>query len=200
MKKFIAITIMTLFALLLCFGVTFAEEKKKSSWYIGFGIGTGQLKIEGETMDDFYEDYSYIDVGNELTLHFSVGAILNPKLHLGFDGSLIRQTADSDYDATLDVQVNNYFAALSFYPVEKGIYLKAGIGLSTLVAEIDTPFYDDSETYSGTGFLLGIGYDFWLGKSFNLGIHAEYSKQNYSDSDAPDNTEFTSIYLSFSWF
>ena len=84
--------------------------------------------------------------------------------------------------------------------MKKGLFLKAGAGISALYYRIDTPIFDQTETYSGTGFLLGIGYDFWLGESFNLGIHAEYSKQSYSESDAPDDTEFTSIYLSFYWF
>ena len=200
MKKAVTITLMFFIFVLVLSGLTFAEEKKKSSWYIGFGLGTGELKVEGETMDDAFSENPSIDVGQELTLNFGVGAIINPKLHLGFDVSAINQSAEANFDSTLGLQVNNYFAAISFYPMEKGLFFKAGAGISALVYEIDTPVYDESETYSGTGYLLGIGYDFWLGKSFNLGIHAEYSKQSYSDSDAPDDTDFTSIYLSFYWF
>lgn len=200
MKKIIAIAMVSFGIVLFSGGITFAEEKKKSNWYIGFGVGMGELIVEGETMDDAFDEYPTIDVGQEVTLNFGVGAIINPKLHLGFDVSAIRQSAEDDFDQTLDFQVNNYFAALSYYPTGKGLFLKAGAGISALVVELDTMFIDESETYSGTGFLLGIGYDFWLGKSFNLGIHAEYSKQSYSDSDAPDDTEFTSIYLSFYWF
>jgi hypothetical protein len=177
-----------------------AGEKKKSSWYIGFGVGTGELKVEGETMDDAFNEYPSIDVGQELTFNFGVGKILNQKLHLGFDASAIRQSAEGDSDSNIDLQVNNYLAAITYFPKEKGFSLKAGVGLSSLIYEIDTTVVDESETYAGTAFLLGIGYDFWLGRSFNLGIHAEYSMQSYSDSDAPDDTEFTSIYLSFYWF
>ena len=200
MKKIIAIAMVSFGIVLFSGVITLAEEKKKSNWYIGFGVGMGELKVEGETMDDAFDEYPTIDVGQEVTFNFGVGAIINPKLHLGFDVSAIRQSAEDDFDQTLDFQVNNYFAALSYYPTGKGLFLKAGAGISALVVELDTMFIDESETYSGTGFLLGIGYDFWLGKSFNLGIHAEYSKQSYSDSDAPDDTEFTSIYLSFYWF
>ena len=200
MKKIVTLTVVSFVIVLFSSGITLAEEKKKSNWYIGFGVGTGELKVEGETMDDAFDEYPTIDVGQEVTFNIGVGAIINPKLHLGFDVSAIRQSAEDDFDQTLDLQVNNYFAALSYYPTGKGFFLKAGAGISAAVVELDTAFVDDSETYSGTGFLLGIGYDFWIGKSFNLGIHAEYSKQSYSDSDAPDDTEFTSIYLSFYWF
>ncbi len=182
-------------------GAAMAGEKNKSKWYIGFGLGTGTLQINGEAADDFYKDDNDVDVGDELTLNFGVGAILNPKLHLGFDVSAIRQEIDWDKSRQFEsYQVNNYFAALSYYPWTKGFFLKVGGGLSALAYEYDTGAYNDSETYGGAGYLVGLGYDFWLGKSFNLGIHAEYSKQSYSDSDAPDDTDFTSIYLSFYWF
>jgi outer membrane protein with beta-barrel domain len=201
MKRVITIGLMMIIFIFTLSGTTLAEDKKKSNWYIGFGLGTGTLQIEGETADDAYEDNPNIDVDPELTLHFGVGAIINPKLHLGFDLSVIRQAVDSgignDYES---FQINNYFVALSYYPWTKGLFLKVGGGLSNFVYEYDGEYNVDSETYSGTGYLVGLGYDFWLGKSFNLGIHAEYSRQSYSDSYAPDDTEFTSIYLSFYWF
>jgi hypothetical protein len=201
MKRSVSVMLMVVLVLICWCGAAVAEEKKKSSWYIGFGLGTGSLEIEGKTLDDYYEDRSSIDVGDEITLNFGVGAILNPKLHLGFDVSAIRQEVDSDISSQSESwQVNNYFAALSYYPWTKGFFVKVGGGLSALVYEYDSGTYDDSETYSGTGYLVGLGYDFWLGKSFNLGIHAEYSKQTYSDSDVPGDTDFMSVYLSFYWF
>lgn len=193
MRKLITAAII----LMIFSGTAFGQEK--SNWYIGFGVGTGQLQIEGETMDDAFSDYNDIDVDPELALHFGVGGILNPKVHLGFDGSFIRQTADGP-GGDFTLQVNNYLAAVTFYPMEKGLLLKAGLGLATIMYDLDTDTIDESDTYGGMGFLLGIGYDFWLGKSFNLGIHAEYSRQSYNDSDAPDDTEFASVYLTFYWF
>jgi Outer membrane protein beta-barrel domain len=193
--------LMVALAIFCCCGLAMAEEKKKSSWYIGFGIGTGTLQMEGETADDYYDNDDSVDVGDELTLNFGVGAILNPKLHLGFDLSSIRQEIDWENSRqSASYQINNYFAALSYYPWKKGFFVKAGGGMSAMVYDYDTGAYDDSDTYYGTGYLVGLGYDFWIGKSFNLGIHAEYSKQTYSDNDAPDDTDFTSIYLSFYWF
>ena len=200
MKKSVSVLLIGVLVLICSGGAAMAGEKNKSKWYIGFGIGTGTLQIEGETVDDVYEDSSYVDVGDELTLNFGVGAILNPKLHLGFDLSAIRQEVDADFSHESEsYQINNYFAALSYYPWTKGFFVKVGAGFSNLVYEYDG-VYDVSDTYDGTGYLVGLGYDFWLGKSFNLGIHAEYSKQTYSDSHAPDDTDFTSIYLSLYWF
>jgi len=201
MKRSVLMGMAILLVMVLCGGVALAEEKNKSSWYIGFGVGTGVLEIDGETLEDYYDDSSHIDVGDELTFNFGIGAILNPKLHLGLDISAVRQEVDSDSSgASADYQINNYFAALSYYPMTKGFFIKVGGGLSALVYDYDNGPYEDSDTYAGIGYLVGLGYDFWLGKSFNLGIHAEYSKQTYSDSDAPDDTDFINLYLAFYWF
>jgi len=184
-------------------GAAAAEEAQKSKWYIGFGVGSGQLRIEGESMTDYLDGFEDLDADSPVTLHFGVGGIVNPKLHLGFDMSTIYQYAeeDDDDDANVDLQVNNYMFAAHFYPVKKGFFIKAGTGFSLLTVDVDDgPEGDDRETYDGLGYLLGSGYDFWLGKSFNLGIHAEFSQQYYNDSEAPDETHFFSVYVSFYWF
>jgi hypothetical protein len=59
--------------------ICITKDKKEASWYIGFGVGTGELKVEGETMEDSFEEYPSIDVGQELTFNFGVGKILNQK-------------------------------------------------------------------------------------------------------------------------
>lgn len=199
MKRMITIVLIISSIVFWGSGIALAEEKKKSNWYIGFGIGLGALQLEGESLDDYYDDDPDADVGGEVTLNFGVGAIIKEKFHLGFDGSTVRQEVDFDIgDAAY--QVNNYYAALSYYPWTKGFFIKAGAGWSILVYEYDRPADDDIDRFGGFGYLVGLGYDFWLGKTFNLGIHAEYSRQSYSDSDAPDDTEFSSVYLSFYWF
>ena len=57
-----------------------------------------------------------------------------------------------------------------------------------------------SIVFTGYAFLIGAVYDFWLGETFNLGIRAEYSRQTYSDDEAPDDTDFINVYVSFYWF
>ena len=157
--------------------------------------------MEGETADDYRDDQDFNDVGNELTLNFGVGAILDPTLHLGFDLSAILQELDLDNSSRSELyQINNYFAALSYYPRSKGFFVKAGGGVSVLVYDDDTDKNNNLDSYGGLGYLVGLGYDFQLGKAFNLGVHAEYSRQVYNDKDIPDYTDFLNIYLSFYWF
>jgi hypothetical protein len=178
------------------------ESQEKSNWYIGFGIGGGDLKIEGKRLDDELGDVPGLDIGTEVMINLGVGMILNPKIHLGLDVSSIGQTVKSDMvRSELDLQVTNIFGAATYYPMDKGLSIKGGLGPSVLRAKTVFPGgLEKSEDYNGFGMLLGLGYEFWLGKSFNLGGRLEYSKQYYNGDQAPDDTEFIALYLSFYWF
>lgn len=200
MKRFRILVSVLLFIFSFA-GVSFAQysgEHDKGSWYIGFGLGSGRLQVEGETMSEAFSG-SGADVGTPITLNFAVGGVLTPQMLLGLDISAIRQTVSDDFDAELSYQVNNYLCALTYYPMTEGVFLKAGAGLSAIGYDYSEPGYSEGDSYLGWGGLIGLGYDFWLGDTFNLGIHAEYSMQRYSDSEAPDDSDFLSIYVSFYW-
>jgi hypothetical protein len=203
MKKLIV----SAFALMLVVAVSgacFAKEHEKSSWYIGFGLGTGDggWEIEGKevTFDDWFEGF---DTTPSVTGNLGVGAILNPKLHLGFDLSVISQEGDGEvhgYDVEANFQINNYLAALTYFPTGEGLFIKAGAGVSVITYEISGGPVSESRSDSGTAILGGLGYAFWLGKTFNLCLNAEYSHQSYDDEEAPDNSHFWNVYVSFYWF
>jgi opacity protein-like surface antigen len=202
MKKILVFLVACALALSFA-SLSSAQEHQKSSWYIGFGIGSGSAKYEGDSAEDKVKDLGATDpeAGTPITLNFGVGAILNPNLHLGLDISALRESVKDDpSDGELSSQINNYFLAATFFPMGEGLSLKAGVGMSALVLDLQAPGIDESETYSGWGWLIGAGYQLWLGEHFNLGIHVEYSKQTYNDSDAPDDTDFFSVYVSFYWF
>lgn len=204
MKKLIV----SAFALMLVIavsGVSFAQEHEKSSWYIGFGLGAGDggWEVDGEevTFDDWFEGFD--DTSPKVTINFGVGAILNPKLHLGFDMSAIRQEGVDYgyyYDVKANFQINNYLAALTYFPTGEGLFIKAGTGVSVIGYEISGGPVLESRSASGTALLAGLGYAFWLGKTFNLCLNAEYSYQDYYDEEAPDSSHFWNAYLSFYWF
>ena len=191
-----AVAIVTLAMLCMAEG-SFAQEHKKSSWYIGFGIGTGNgsCEVDGEkvTSDEWFEGLSTSPV---LTMNFGVGGIVNPKLHLGFDWSAIRQEGSNHYVERM-VQINNYLVALKYFPKGEGLFLKAGAGASSIIYDVSG---GSPSAYSGTAVLGGVGYAFRLGKSFNLCLNADYSRQTYSNKYAPDNSHFWNLYVSFYWF
>ena len=196
-------------ALILLFSTfSLAQEHKKSSWYIGFGLGTGDgaWEVNGEEVT-FNEWFEGVSTSPRVTFNIGIGGIVNPKLHVGFEGSGIRQEGDGEiygYGVEGNVQINNYLAALTYFPNGEGFFLKAGAGLSSIRYEISTSIYSSvvsvSESYSGTALLGGLGYAFWVGKHFNLCINADYSVQNYTDDEAPDTSHFWNLYLSFYWF
>jgi len=179
MRK-IAIYLFSLTLILLFSTFSFAQEHQKSSWYIGFGLGTGdggwEVEGEGITFNEWFEGLSTTP---RVTLNFGIGGIINPKLHLGFDLSAIRQEGDGviyGYDVEGNIQINNYLVALTYFPNSEGFFLKGGAGISSIIYEISSGLTSTSESYSGTALLGGLGYAFWLGKSFNLCLNAEYSE------------------------
>ncbi len=191
--------LVTVFALavVLSFGLSAqAQNHQKSSWYIGFGIGSGSASYEGDSIDDIYPN---ADTSTPLTLNFGVGAILSDNLMLGLDISALRESASAGSDE-VTYQTNNYLASAMFFPMGEGFSIKGGLGLCAFQSSYDISGSTGSNTYNGYAFLVGAGYDFWLGETFNLGIRAEYSRQTYSDDEGPDDTDFINVFVSFYWF
>jgi len=97
------------------------------------------------------------------------------------------------------MQLRNYFAAVSYFPFEKGLFLKAGGGISELT-QTTTVFSEQKDKFSGFGYMICIGYDLRIVKRLHIGIHADYSRQTYNSSDAPDDTDFTNIYIALYFY
>ncbi len=179
-----------------------AEEYQKSGWYFGFGLGTGKGEIEGNSFSSGFNRIggdNELDISQLITLNYGLGAIITGWAHLGFDGSAIRQQASYKIDGAskkVAFQIVNNLIAASFYPFGSSFFLKFAYGFCFFITDND----EDSNSYSGRSFLLGTGYDFRLGNNFRLGLHGDYSRQSYSTKEAPNDTNFYSIYLSFYWF
>jgi len=181
------------------------DVHEKSSWYIGFGIGSGNgawnINNTEVTFDDYFEGAD--STTPRVTINFGVGAILGQKFHLGFDGSAIREQGSLEVlGETLDVavQINNYLGAVSYFPFTTGFFIKGGAGFSVMMIQAVYGSDTETESYSGTSVLAGAGYAIWIGKTFNLCLNAEYSYQSYSGDEAPDNSHFWNVYISFYWF
>ncbi len=180
----------------------YVRPQTRDSWYIGFGLGyaDGSVKVPGETSMSF-ADY----VGPSPTnvfLNFKVGATLSPKLLLGFDVTAARSQWE-DSGSTASLQINNYNGVVTFFPVEKGFFLRGGAGLSIFNYNVDTPLFGASNSVSGVNLLGGLGYAFWLGQKFNLTLNLDVSGQSYgssSDPLLPESSSFYSLYVGFDWY
>ena len=190
---------------------SFAEENQKSSWYIGFGLGSGDGWMDIDGVSKSFDDH-FDESGFKITGNIGLGMIVNPNLHVGLDFSTMwREHSESVSNGTFygGVYIYNYFVGVTYFPFEKGLCLKAAAGLSTLQLKTITTEsilpagyvgHQNEENMYGYGGLVGIGYYFWIGSSFNLGINAEYSYQTGFNKDAVDNSGFWNVYVSFYWF
>jgi len=186
----------------LCTGLG-AVERQRRSWYIGIGLGSGFEAAIGDEFDSYdFKDFltGLETITPKISLNFKVGGTLSPNLLLGFDITAVGQLG-TDVIGTQHLQINNYFAMLTWFPLHKGFFVRGGGGFSTLISIISTPTFDESEIYSGAGLLAGIGYAFWLGKHFNLTLNLDHSRQFFVEpSDGPDRGRFTIVYVGFDWY
>jgi opacity protein-like surface antigen len=181
------------------------EGGRRSPWYIGFGLGTGdgKLKFASGTYS-FKEEHEYfwgtaVDPTN-LSLNFKVGATLSPTLLVGFDITAVRSQYDSGSLST-GIQVNNYDAVATWFPQGQGFFLRGGVGLSVLTENVDTPLFSTTSSVSGYNVIAGAGYAFWLGPTFNLTVNADYSFQSYGSSSMdPESSRFWALWLGFDWY
>ena len=172
-----------------------ADRYPGAHWYVGTGIGPGfgaKYKVNGQsiTFDDRLQGAT--DKSPLLALNIvNAGIALSPTLLFGFSGSAVAQTGKlAGNDAHL--QINNYLAALTWFPAEKGFFVRGGAGLSNIF--IDTGV--SSDRVNGFGILVGAGYALPVARRHNITFTADYSRQSYSGSSTkPDSSQFGSGYL-----
>jgi hypothetical protein len=184
-----------------------ARRYQRDSWYIGFGLGGGDGEIQ--TADNTYSFKRYIGKSpSTVSLGFKVGATLSPRLLAGFDLSGIGSSA-KEGDTTVSVTIVNYDVMATFFPMERGLFLRGGLGLSRFTLDlknIPTPgggTTHETGTRSGTNVALGVGYAFWLGQHFNLTANLDFSNQWWRGRDeggAPTRSDFWALGLGFDWY
>jgi hypothetical protein len=168
-----------------------------SHWYVGTGIGAGfgaKFKLNGRTFsfDDALQGAT--DKSPLIALNIvNAGIALSPSLLVGFSGSAASQIGKiAGNDAHL--QISNYFAAVTWFPAEKGFFVRGGGGLSRILLDTGAT----SNTTSGYGILLGLGYALPVAERHNVTFTVDHSRQFYDGSSTkPDNSQFTAVYLGY---
>ena len=166
-------------------------------WYVGSGIGPGfgaKYKLNGQTItfDDRLQGAT--DKSSLLGINLvNAGVALSPNLLLGGSVSAVAQfgtIAGND----VQLQINNYLATLTWFPAEKGFFLRGGAGLSNIF--IDTGVSKDR--VNGFGILVGAGYALPVARRHNITFTVDYSRQSYGGSSTkPDSSEFGAVYLGY---
>jgi hypothetical protein len=124
-------------------------QMREGFWFNG-GLGFGSAGCDG---------CDGRETAPTLTLTF--GGTISPKFLLGasLDGWSKEEGGES-------ITIGTLLARLRFYPsAGGGFFLTAGVGMGTVAVEI-SGLGSDSET--GTGVLIGLGYDIRVGRNLSL--------------------------------
>ena len=173
------------------------SENRWSHWYVGTGIGAGfgaKYKVNGRwiTFDDRLQ--AATDKSSLLAVNLvNAGVALSPNLLLGGSVSAVAQFGTIAGNDT-HLQITNYLATLTWFPAEKGFFLRGGAGLSNIL--IDTGV--SSDHVNGLGILVGAGYALPVARRHNITFTVDYGRQSYSSSSTkPDSSQFGAAYLGY---
>jgi hypothetical protein len=181
------------------------RRQQRDSWYIGFGLGGGDGRVKTSLGSMSFEEYLLLSP-TTVALNFKIGATITPRLLLGFDMSGV--SAVGTQGATeASVTIVNYDAMATFFPAERGFFLRGGLGLSRFTLDVtDHPGFIPSTftaEASGTNVVAGAGYAFWLGRTFNLTVNVDYSAQFWEDNVgplAPQDSSYWALGVGFDWY
>jgi hypothetical protein len=173
------------------------SEGRGLGWYVGTGIGAGfgvKFKQNGRSLsfDDALQNAT--DKTPLIALNVvNAGIALGPSLLVGFSGSLAGKTGKiAGNDA--QVQINNYFAAVTWFPAERGFFVRGGGGPSNIVVDTGAT----STRTGGFGLLLGAGYALQIAGRHNITFTLDHTRQSYGSSTTkPENSQFSAAYLGY---
>ncbi len=144
-----------------------------SPYYFNLGIGGG--------WQSYFDPYGYLTVGG-LAYNVEAGVRLAPQLLFGFDLAGLT-TFGNDYYGTLGSTALDYDAVLTVFPFTRGLFLKAGGGLSTLTMSVP---YAPGVTYVGGNVLFGAGWAFPVANPLHLTLGVDWTQQFYGSPDFSD--------------
>jgi hypothetical protein len=168
--------------------------KQRGSWYIGFGLGGGDgtVKLDGRSVD--FDDMVYSG-STPLAFNLRLGATVSPKLLVGFDGGFVGASSDSGGYAST-IQLNYYDVGVMYFPAERGLYLRGAAGLSGIVWDVEPLGRSSARGFNVVG---GIGYAFWIGRTFNLTLNLDASRHWFSEEGLDGGTSWSG-WLGFDWY
>jgi hypothetical protein len=184
--------------------IVLAETHTRDNWYIGFGLGgalDARYEVDGEDIS-FHDFFAGAHTHGNAALNFKVGGTIDSNNLLGFDATFVRQEGTYGSAEEESLQISNYFLMFTHFPSKEGLFFRGGGGFSNITYESRYYGMKDELEANGYGILAGIGYAFWVGKSFNLTINLDHSRQFYTSGDYnyPSNSQFTTLYLGFDWY
>ena len=144
-----------------------------SPFYFNLGIGGG--------WQNYFDPYGYLSIGG-VAYNVEAGVRLSPQLLFGFDLAGL-STFANDYYGTPGSTALDYDAVLTIFPFTRGLFLKAGGGLSTFTL---APAYMPGVTYVGGNVLLGLGWAIPVAQPLHMTLGMDWTQQFYGSPDFSD--------------
>ncbi len=173
------------------------EEQTKAFIGAGVGSGTARYRVDGATVsfsDRFEGATDEVPFVAAKVLTF--GVEVKPNLFAGADLTGVAQSGTVGTNKT-DLQINNYFATLTWFPWEKGLFLKGAAGVSSLFIGSGS----QSDRSWGLGALVSAGFALRLSGPHYLTLSAEQGWQTYwkSSETRPDSSQYNAFILGYMW-
>lgn len=187
------------------FGKVIVEEtQKENNLYYGFGVGLGSagITVKGAnlTFNEELTNMGATSVDALISLNFKIGGKLSRKLWIGFDGTIATQNGPVGF-IKVNTQVINMLALLTYYPYEKGFFMRGGAGWANYSESASFGTISAVAQKSGLGILAGLGYAFQVQDNFNITANVDYTRQSYSaGSDGLTASQATLFYAGFDWY
>ncbi|MBW2734508.1 MAG: outer membrane beta-barrel protein [Deltaproteobacteria bacterium] len=159
-------------------------SRYRTNWYIGFGVGGGSGWVSNDNGGESTSE-------GGVAINFKVGAVVTPQLLIGFEASAWRYQDSNDFA----IQFNHYDGVATFFPIhDGGFFLKGGLGLG--VALLDYGGEIQASTEAGFDVKAGLGYEFQVGRSLNIGADLSYGMTKYDDGATHD----LGLHLTLVWY
>lgn len=173
------------------------EETVKAFIGAGIGSGTARFRVNGTTIS--FSDRFQGSTDESLFLAVKVlsfGVEVKPNLFAGADLTGVTQSGTVG-TTTTNLQISNYFASLTWFPWETGLFLKGAAGVSSFFIASGAP----SERSWGLGGLVSAGYALRIYGAHHITLSAEEGWQTYwgSSTTKPDSSQYNAFYLGYMW-
>ncbi len=202
MRKIAAALLATLPLLAAAEDAAPADAPRRGAWYAGFGIAGGAGRVSDAAGTNGFGQVLG-GTPTDVALEAKAGATLGPRLLLGLDLTAFRAARqESEYSASITIV--NADAMVTWFPMERGLFLRGGLGLSRWAYRVSLAGASGSAAANGANLAAGVGWAFWLGEAFNLTVNLDASGQWWGDHDGgttgPRSSSFWTLGAGFDWY
>jgi opacity protein-like surface antigen len=180
----IAMSVLTLLLSASAPAVTEVKNTDHSGFYVGFGIGFGNLGIDFNNTDVTFDRE-----GGGAGVVF-LGGALKPNLLLGLD---VNAWTKKDNNVTRTISTSSL--CLTYYPTPR-FFVKGGAGVGS--ADVQVEYHRSTVSYNETGFGMtaGAGMEFRLTRHFALVPSTQWSYQSFDSF----KSDVFSITFNVGWY